>query len=111
MRGLLKVSEAVQENGVTYFDPALPWRLSPQVSIRPESFGALLYHFGNRKLSFLKARSLLSLVEALDKHPSVYAALDATDIPPEQHHAHLAALGSLARSDIIVQEVSNDHIT
>ena len=39
-----------------------PWRLSPQVSVRPEPFGALLYHFGTRKLSFLKDRTLLAIV-------------------------------------------------
>ena len=33
------------------------WR--PQVSVRPEAFGALLYHFGTRRLSFLKDRRLL----------------------------------------------------
>jgi putative mycofactocin binding protein MftB len=29
------------------------WALAPQVSVRPEQFGALLYHFGTRRLSFL----------------------------------------------------------
>ena len=32
------------------FDPSLCWRLHPQVAVRPEPFGALLYHFGTRKL-------------------------------------------------------------
>ena len=31
-----------------------PYRCSPQVAVRPEPFGALLYHFGTRRLSFLK---------------------------------------------------------
>ena len=31
------------------------WQLHPQVSVRPERFGALLYHFGTRRLSFLKS--------------------------------------------------------
>jgi putative mycofactocin binding protein MftB len=35
------------------FDPDLGWRLHHQVAVRPEPFGALLYHFGTRKLSFL----------------------------------------------------------
>jgi putative mycofactocin binding protein MftB len=104
------MSEAVQASETPPFDPALPWRLSPKVAIRPESFGALLYHFGNRKLSFLKAPSLVSLVQILDQHPSVSAALDASQIPPDQHSAHLSALGSLARSDIIIPEVIDDHV-
>ena len=32
------------------------YRLNPAVSLRPEPFGALAYHFGNRRLSFLKTR-------------------------------------------------------
>jgi putative mycofactocin binding protein MftB len=41
------------------------WRLHPQVALRPEPFGALLYHFGTRKLSFLKNKTLLEIVRAL----------------------------------------------
>lgn len=44
------------------FDPARPYRLSPSVALRPEPFGALAYHFGNRRLSFLKAPELVELV-------------------------------------------------
>ena len=56
-------------------DPTLAWRLHPQVSIRPEPFGALLYHFGTRKLSFLKNRTILTVVQSLDEHPDVASAL------------------------------------
>jgi len=42
------------------FDPDRGWRLHPQVAVRPEPFGALLYHFGTRKLSFLKNRTILT---------------------------------------------------
>jgi mycofactocin biosynthesis protein MftB len=31
------------------FDLNRGWRLNPAVSVRPESFGALIYHFGNRR--------------------------------------------------------------
>ena len=41
------------------------WQLSPRVSVRPEPFGALLYHFGTRRLSFLKDRTLLDVVRLL----------------------------------------------
>ena len=37
------------------FDLDRPWQLHPQVSVRPEPFGALLYHFGTRRLWFLKS--------------------------------------------------------
>ena len=41
-----------------------PWALSPSVPLRPEPFGALAYHFGNRKLTFLKRPELVSVVGA-----------------------------------------------
>ncbi|MCL9795182.1 mycofactocin biosynthesis chaperone MftB, partial [Frankia sp. AgKG'84/4] len=49
----------------TGFDLDRAWALHPQVSVRPEAFGALLYHFGTRRLSFLKEPGLLALVQAL----------------------------------------------
>src|SRR4029077_5500984 len=43
---------AVSTNSpVADFDLDAAWRLHPQVSVRPERFGALLYHFGTRRLS------------------------------------------------------------
>ena len=47
------------------FDLDGAWELDSRVSIRPERFGALLYHFGTRRLSFLKSRTLLDVVQAL----------------------------------------------
>ena len=38
--------------GLLTVDPSGCWQLHPQVAVRPEPFGALLYHFGTRKLSF-----------------------------------------------------------
>ena len=56
------------------FDPARSWRLHPQVAVRPEPFGALLYHFGTRKLSFLKNRTILAVVQSLAEHPDARSA-------------------------------------
>ena len=64
-------------------DPDTAWQLHPQVSVRPEPFGALLYHFGTRKLSFLKDRTLLTVVEGLADAASARAACDAAGIAPE----------------------------
>ncbi len=36
--------------------------LNPQVALRPESFGALAYHYGNRKLVFLKHPDVVAVV-------------------------------------------------
>src|SRR5579875_380150 len=50
------------------FDLARPWSVHHQVALRPEPFGALAYHFGTRRLSFLKTRKLLAVVESLGEH-------------------------------------------
>ena len=52
------------------FDLDRPWQLHPQVSVRPEPFGALLYHFGTRRLSFLKSPTLLAVVRTLADAPT-----------------------------------------
>ena len=84
-------------------DPTLPWRLHPQVSIRPEPFGALLYHFGTRKLSFLKNRTIVAVVESLEQHPDVASALNAAGVRREQEAPYLHALGVLAESNMVVR--------
>ncbi len=84
------------------FDPGRGWRLHPQVAVRPEPFGALLYHFGTRKLSFLKSRTILALVESLDEHPDVRTACRAAGIDDDAQSPYLHALGVLADSNMIV---------
>ena len=78
-----------------------PWRLSPSVALRPEPFGALAYHFGNRKLTFLKRPELVRVVEQLADHPDVRSTLVAVGVPQEQHAAYADALAGLARTDMI----------
>ena len=87
-------------------DPSLAWRLHPQVSIRPEPFGALLYHFGTRKLSFLKNRTILTVVESLADHPNVSSALAAAGVDRGQEPTYLHALGMLADSKMLIQKDS-----
>jgi mycofactocin biosynthesis protein MftB len=83
------------------FDPGLPWRRGRSVAVRPEPFGALVYSFATRKLSFLKSRTLLAVVESLAEHPSADAALTAAGVPAAQRAAYLLALRDLARSQMI----------
>jgi mycofactocin biosynthesis protein MftB len=83
------------------FDPSLPWQKARSVALRPEPFGALAYHFGNRKLSFLKSKQLVSVVESLAEHPSASATLTACAVPEAQHPAYVQALADLARSQMI----------
>lgn len=84
------------------------WVLSPSVALRPEPFGALAYHFGNRKLIFLKRPELVAVVRGLGSAADVRTALVAVGVPEESWPAYLAALAGLAESDMIrkVQEAA-----
>ena len=57
-----------------------PWRVGRQVALRPEPFGALAYHFGTRRLSFIKTRKLLAVVQALGEQPSGHEACRAAGV-------------------------------
>ena len=81
------------------FDSARPWRLHPQVALRPEPFGALAYHYGNRRLVFLRAPELVDLVRGLENQPSADAALDS--VPQARRAAFRRALVSLSGSQMI----------
>ncbi len=82
------------------FDAQSPWRLDPKVALRDEEFGALAYHYGNRRLVFLKSRDLVEIVRSLGDAPSAHAAItavvDAPSVPTYE-----AALARLAGSEII----------
>lgn len=82
------------------FDAARPYRLNPCVALRPEPFGALAYHFGNRRLSFLKAPELVALVGDLGRYGSAREAL--AEVPEKRRDAFGRALASLAAADMIV---------
>ena len=77
------------------------WVLHPQVALRPESFGALLYHFGTRKLSFLKNRSIVAIIESLPDHPSMRSAIAAAGIDESASAPYVKALAMLAESTMI----------
>ncbi|WP_009476072.1 mycofactocin biosynthesis chaperone MftB [Rhodococcus sp. JVH1] len=83
------------------FDPAAAWRLHPQVALRPEPFGALLYHFGTRKLPFSKNTTIVQVAETFE-HPSVRAALTAPGIDETASQPYLRALDTLSDSQMIV---------
>jgi mycofactocin biosynthesis protein MftB len=79
------------------------WVLHPAVSVRPEPFGALLYHFGTRRLSFLKDRRLLDVVTLLADQPSALAACRAGGVTAADEPAYVAALARLASTDMLVR--------
>ena len=77
------------------------WDISPRVSVRPESFGALLYHFGTRRLSFLKDRRLLQVVQSLAASPTAREACRSAGLAPHEIPAYERALAQLAATDML----------
>jgi putative mycofactocin binding protein MftB len=80
-----------------------PWDLHPQVSVRPEPFGALLYHFGTRRLSFLKDRTLLRVVQGLGKARTAREACASAGVDPTALARYQRALGALVRSHVVIE--------
>ena len=86
--------------GQAAFDPGQPYEMHPQVAIRPESFGALAYHYGNRRLVFLKAPALVKVVETLGDYPTAAHAI-AAHVPDTQRDSFCQALSGLLTSEVI----------
>ena len=84
----------------TAFAVEQAWQLNPQVALRDESFGALAYHYGNRRLVFLKSRMLVELVSSLGDYPSAAEAVEAL-VPDGQRDTYGRALARLAASEVI----------
>jgi putative mycofactocin binding protein MftB len=82
------------------------WQLHPQVSIRPERFGALLYHFGTRKLSFVTTPLLLRVVELLETSRSARTACVAAGVGAAEMPTYVQALSTLAASSMICERVA-----
>ena len=79
----------------------LAFDLSPGVSVRPESFGALLYHFGTRRLSFLKDPRLLAVVQQLPSSASAREACLSAGLAADELPAYARALTTLVATDMI----------
>ena len=77
------------------------YALDPQVALRPEPFGALAYHYGNRRLTVLRSPDLVSLVKNLDRYDTVDDALEASGIAATRWPSFRAALASLEESEVI----------
>ena len=84
------------------FDLDRPWRLDDRAAVRPEPFGAMLYHFGTRNLSFLKSTTLLAVLENLAGQPTARAACAAAGVPEPDLPSYARALATLAGSGMIV---------
>jgi mycofactocin biosynthesis protein MftB len=87
----------------TRFELDRPWRLDERVAMRPERFGALLYHFGTRRLSFLKSQRVLTVVQSLADHPTARAACAAAGVGAGDLPAVERALAVLADGQMITE--------
>jgi mycofactocin biosynthesis protein MftB len=75
--------------------------LHPQVAVRPEPFGALAYHYGNRRLVFLKHPDVVRVAQALGDHDSLAATLAACEIDERRWPSFDKAVTSLVESEVI----------
>jgi putative mycofactocin binding protein MftB len=85
------------------FDLQRAWGLERQVALRPEPFGALAYHFGTRRLSFLKTRKLVDVVRGLSDHPSGLEACQAAGVTEGELPDYERALHRLAGAGMLVE--------
>jgi putative mycofactocin binding protein MftB len=82
------------------------WELHPQVALRPEPFGALAYHYGNRRLTFLRSPELVELVRTLGDHASVEEALVANGVDAKRWPSFRKAVASLADGELLVPKAA-----
>ena len=75
--------------------------MHPRVALRPEPFGALAYHYDNRRLNFLRSPDLVAVVRCLGDHETPDEALVTCGISEQRRPGFRQALASLAASDFL----------
>src|SRR4029079_17617857 len=80
------------------------YSLHPQVGLRDEPFGALAYHYGNRRLTFLNDARLVTVVRTASEHEDIDDALAGAGVPAGQRPAYLTALRRLHDAEILTCE-------
>jgi putative mycofactocin binding protein MftB len=88
------------------FDLDRAWALHHQVALRPEPFGALAYHFGTRRLSFLKAKTLVAVVERLADEETAREACRSAGVSEADLPRYERSLARLAATDMIIPRAS-----
>jgi putative mycofactocin binding protein MftB len=91
---------------VAAFDLERPWSLSSAVALRPEPFGALAYDFGTRRLSFLKTKKLLGVVQLLAEQPTAHAACVGAGVTDAELPLYEQALAGLAAKGMITRRTA-----
>ena len=89
------------------FDADRHWRLHERVALRPEPFGALAYHYGNRRLTFLRSPDLVTLVKIIGDQPDARSAFAAAGIDASRWPSFEKALTSLVAGEFLV---GDDHV-
>ncbi len=75
--------------------------LNEQVALRPEPFGALAYHYGTRRLIFLRHPDIVRVVESVHHHPTLRDTLVACDVDETRWPAFESAVASLLGSEML----------
>ncbi len=78
-----------------------PLELHPQVALRPEPFGALAYHYGNRRLVFLKHADMVAVARSLADHASLAETLRAAGVAESRWPSFAKAFESLLSSEVV----------
>ena len=77
------------------------YALHPQVGLRPEKFGALAYHYGNRRLTFLNDDKLVAVVQTAHEYDDVDGALAAAGVAESNWPTYRIALERLAAAEVL----------
>jgi putative mycofactocin binding protein MftB len=85
--------------GTADFDPHASYTVGHQVVLRREAFGALAYDLHTRQLRVLRDPDLVTVLERLDGHISLAAAVEAIDTGRDR--TLMAALAKLEREGLI----------
>ncbi len=75
--------------------------LDTRVALRPEPFGALAYHYGNRRLIFLKHPDVVRVVEALDGAATLGEVLASCGVDERRWGSFERARSSLLDSEML----------
>jgi putative mycofactocin binding protein MftB len=82
--------------------------LHPQVAVRPEPFGALAYHYGNRRLVFLKHADVVTVVQSLDGERPLAEVLTGCGVDERRWPSFVKALENLEHSEIVRERAVAD---
>ena len=90
---------AVEVPPAALVDRAL--ELAPRVALRPEPFGALAYHYGTRRLVFLKTATRPRRARRWRHNRRSATAFDACRIAERRRPAFERAIAALIESEMV----------